>query len=160
MAKLFSFSGLPWVSWKRIDARLAAEFPAVPLIEGEELALLYRTEAWPVVIDVRKAEEFAVSHLPDALNLQGAEAVAERVTGKTAPIVVYCAVGFRSADLAQQLMALGYCNVRNLRHAIFAWADAGRPLFNVVGPTTKVHPYDRSWGRLVSRDLHAFKPGC
>ncbi|MCY4264047.1 MAG: rhodanese-like domain-containing protein [Gammaproteobacteria bacterium] len=155
---VFSFFGLPGISWDRIDARMTAEFPAVPLIEAAELAELYGTQVQPVVIDVRADEEFVVSRLPEALHLENAGEVVTLLEEKNTPIVVYCAVGFRSAAMAQELTDLGYSNVRNLKHSIFAWADAGRPLFNGKGKTTKVHPYNQRWGRLVSRALHAYQP--
>jgi hypothetical protein len=58
--------------------------------------------------------------------------------------------------VADELKTLGYTNVRNLHHSIFAWADQGLPMVNAGGRTEKVHPFNRAWGRLVNRELHDY----
>ena len=63
------------------------------------------------------------------------------------PIVVYCAVGYRSAIMAERLKALEHTNVFNLEGAIFVWATEGYPLEG----SNKVHPFN-SMGSLMLRD--------
>ncbi|MEX2469260.1 MAG: rhodanese-like domain-containing protein [Pseudohongiellaceae bacterium] len=157
MASLFGWFG---VNWEAIDDRITREYPAVAPIEQLRLhELLQAAPAErPLLIDVRETEEFAVSRLPGAENLQTARAVARRIPDRDAPIVVYCSVGYRSAGVASGLAELGYTNVRNLRHSIFAWADAGRPLVNGGGATDKVHPFNAVWGSLVDSTLHSYSP--
>jgi rhodanese-related sulfurtransferase len=63
----------------------------------------------PVIIDVREPEEFAQGAIPDAHliprgQLEGA--IGEHVTDSETPIVLYCAVGERSALAAQSLSRL------------------------------------------------------
>lgn len=152
------FFGLFGVSWDKVDAKIEREYPEVEFIEGAELASLYLTDQQPIVIDVREADEFAVSHLQQALHLETGAAISAQVPDKTTPIVVYCSVGYRSAAVAAQLSELGYSNVRNLRHSIFAWAEQGRALTDGEAATSKVHPFNRIWGRLVDRTLHAYQP--
>jgi len=43
-------------------------------------------------------------------------------------IICVCASGARSGAAAQQLLAMGYTNVANLRGGIGAWMQAGGPL--------------------------------
>lgn len=157
LASLFSWFG---VNWESVDARIEQEFPGIAFVGQEELAesLAASVGARPVLVDVREAEEFAVSHLEAAANLQTAAAIAARVPDKSTPLVVYCSVGYRSAEVAAELQALGYGNVRNLRHSIFAWASAGRPLVNVGGATDKVHPFNATWGSLIDSTLHSYSP--
>ena len=145
------------VSWASVDKKIDREFPGVDFISTEELTAQQQSGNAPVLIDVRKQEEYAVSHLQNALHLESGAAVAEQFPDKQTPIVVYCSVGYRSAAVADELAALGYTNVRNLRHSIFAWADQGLPLINARGSTDKVHPFNRIWGRLVNKDLHDYE---
>ena len=145
------------ISWGSVDKKIDREFPDVEFISTDELAAQQQTGNSPVIIDVREQEEFVVSHLQSALNLESGAAVAEQFPDKQTPIVVYCSVGYRSAAVADELTTLGYTNVRNLRHSIFAWADQGLPLINAKGSTDKVHPFNRIWGRLVDKDLHDYE---
>lgn len=144
------------ISWGSVDKRIDREYPEVRFIYSAELVEERATGASPVIVDVREEDEFAVSHLQDSLNLVSGEAIAEQFPDRDTPIVVYCSVGYRSAGVAQDLARLGYTNVRNLHHSIFAWADLGLPMVNAEGKTEKVHPFNRAWGRLVNKDLHDY----
>jgi molybdopterin/thiamine biosynthesis adenylyltransferase/rhodanese-related sulfurtransferase len=82
-----------------------------------------------VIIDVREPEEFEQGAIPGSLliprgQLEGA--IAEHVTDSMAPIVLYCAVGERSALAAQSLGRLGYRNVSSLTEGFEGWKRAGR----------------------------------
>ena len=68
-------------------------------------------------------------------------------------IVLYCSVGHRSSELAQFLMKKGYTEVYNLEGSIFAWANEGRPVYRGNERVKVVHPYDRTWGRLLKESL-------
>lgn len=119
------------------------------------------SSASPLLLDVRKTEEFEVSHLDGAVNVNpsaSAESLADTVlegVDKGRRIVTYCAVGMRSARLAQRLQEAGYTNVHNLNGSIFLWANEGKPLYRGQSPVHTVHPFDRKWGKLLKRELHA-----
>ena len=68
-------------------------------------------------------------------------------------IVLYCSVGHRSSDLAQFLMKKGYTEIYNLEGSIFAWANEGRPVYRGKEQVQVVHPYDKTWGRLLKESL-------
>lgn len=143
-------------SWEEIDRLISRQYPKVAHVEIDALhAALLRGEK-PLLIDARAPEEYAVSHLPGAINLTAAKEVPP---DKDREIVVYCSVGVRSASLAQQLQELGFTNVRNLRGSIFAWANRGYPLRSGTTEVRAVHPFDRKWGRLVDNQLHQYQPG-
>ncbi len=148
------------VSWDDVDRKIEEEFPAVEFISVDALQsqFLTRPQQLPLIIDVREAGEFAVSHLTDAINLESGAEISNLVSDKNRPIVVYCSVGYRSAAVAAELEALGYSSVRNLRHSLFEWADKGLPMENLQGQTKLVHPYNRVWGSLVSTELHSYSP--
>ena len=147
------------VSWEAIDEKIVREYPAVNALEVADLAtLLASTAKHPVIVDVREGREFAVSHLRAAENLSTAQEIARHYPDRETEIVVYCSVGYRSAEVAQQLIELGYNRVVNLRHSIFSWANQGLPLVNSSGETDKVHPYNRIWGSLLDANRHSYQP--
>ena len=133
----------PGVTWPAIKARIAREFPNVKSISTAELA---KTEPKPVLLDVRTAAEFDVSHLSGARHVDPEAAAASVALPKNALIVTYCSVGYRSAKFAQRLQDAGFTNVRNLDGSMFQWANEGRPL---AGSAGKVHPFNKKWGVLL-----------
>ncbi len=146
-----------------LQSKIAREFPEVAQISRAYLAERLDGslgEPRPILIDVREAEEFAVSHLSGAFRatVNIPAQLAERGVSPDALIVVYCSVGYRSAQLAEQLAFAGYTRVFNLEGSIFAWANEGRPLVNPAGPTTGVHPYDAKWGVYLNQSLWAWTP--
>jgi len=114
------FFGLFGVSWESVDDKIRREFPSVKSVSTDQLRSRYEEagEILPLVIDVREVDEFGVSHLGDALNLETAQAivnmVAQRGLGKETEIVVYRSVGYRSAAVAADLQELGFTRVFNL----------------------------------------------
>ncbi len=153
------FWGLFGVSWEAVDARIDEEFPGVESVSTEAFhAGQTLAEKSPRLIDVREAEEFAVSHLPNALHIVSGAEIASRFPDKSTPIVVYCSVGYRSARVAFELEQLGYSEVYNLRHSIFEWANNDYPLVNASGHTDRVHPFNRVWGSLLRSGRGAYRP--
>lgn len=144
--------------WK---ATVRARYPAVPQLSTTNLASLLGTHRPDnpatnvVLLDVRSRKEFDFSHLPGARHIDPDAKPAEfdrTLAGHTGPVVVYCSVGWRSSALAQRLIEAGRTNVQNLEGSIFAWANEGRPLESRGQPTDKVHPYNRTFGRLLNPD--------
>ncbi|MBK8003619.1 MAG: rhodanese-like domain-containing protein [Gemmatimonadetes bacterium] len=128
--------------------------PELRWVEPEALAGELAGSAPPVLLDVREAPEFAVSHLPGARRLPPGELPAEVLAlPRATPVVTYCAVGVRAAAAARQLQAAGFSDVRVLAGSIFAWANAGRPLVNAGGATPLVHPVGPLW-RLALAPAH------
>lgn len=153
------FLNLFGVSWEQVDEKIATEYPSVAFISVLQLqdAMQGATNS-AVLFDVREPEEFAVSHIARSINLATAAEIASVIHDKDAPIIVYCSVGYRSAGVAEQLQQLGFTNVRNLQHSLFAWANSGYPMVNAEGSTPLVHPYNRSWGALVEKSLRSYVP--
>jgi len=146
----------------KVAAVIEQQFPDVRQIDPAELEreLAAPESEQPVLIDVRSAEEYAVSHIEGAIRaetLVEARAVLDQAD-PDAPIVVYCAVGYRSAELARELEAAGYEGVRNLRGSIFSWANAGRPVVRNGRQVEQVHPYNKTWGKLLREDLRTEVP--
>lgn len=156
------FFGLFGVNWESVDVKIEREFPTVQYVSTEKLLTQYNDSNTdlPIIIDVRKPEEFQISHLRSALNLETGVSISQMFESnslnKNTPIIVYCSVGYRSASVASELQELGFTAVQNLKHSIFEWAEKGYPLIDSVGETDKVHPFNRAWGALVDESLHAY----
>lgn len=75
-----------------------------------------------LVFDARSAKEYAISHIPGALNGTAAD-IGRQVPDKTAPIILYCNGPFcpLSKNLADQLLQAGYTNVRRYQLGMPTW---------------------------------------
>ncbi len=110
----------------------------------------------PVILDVRRADEFAVSHLQGARRVEPDRPRVEELNLQTgATVVVYCSVGYRSAAIIEALRRTGVGRVYNLVGGIFQWANEGRPLFRGRERVEHVHPYDSVWGRWLEEARRA-----
>ena len=79
-----------------------------------------------MLLDVRRPEEFALGHLPEAVNVEvTAPDFAQRVArlDKAAPTYVYCRSGARSAKAAEQLTKNGFAQVSNLLGGVIDWPN-------------------------------------
>ncbi|MEH2371104.1 rhodanese-like domain-containing protein [Nostoc sp.] len=134
------------------------QFPAVEEINCNQLAQLLSDSAKPrpLVLDARSQAEYAVSHIETAVRIDPLteDLAAVATTSKDRPIVVYCAVGYRSAKLAQKLDKAGMKCIYNLSGGIFQWANEGRTIFKNGHPTQLVHPYNAIWGKLLKATYH------
>jgi len=95
--------------------------PRVPNITTEELAQELNGGSVRL-IDVREPSEFAVGHVPGAINmplgtLPGAAAQMDR----DAAIIVICQSGNRSVRASKRLLKAGFTNVRNVVGGTGAW---------------------------------------
>ncbi len=146
-----------WVWQQRIDWQFK-----VDQLQPEDMSAwqAQRPSDSLMIVDVREPEEFAVSHLQGAVQVDpttSPEAFMQRfgaaVQGKT--LVFYCSIGWRSSELADRLApalrAAGAGDIRNLRGGIFRWHNESRPLVNAAGSTDWVHPYSPDWADLVAR---------
>ena len=84
-----------------------------------------------LLVDVREESEFAKDHLPNAIHLgKGVieRDIEERVPDTSAPLILYCGGGFRSALAADNLQKMGYTNVISMDGGIRVWRERGFPL--------------------------------
>ena len=131
--------GVPWITTDRL-----AEWLSAP--DGDR----------PVLLDARRQEEFGTSHLEGAIRVDPDRPdIASLPLPRDARVVVYCSVGYRSADVGRQIQAAGHRRVWNLLGGLFQWANEGRPLIRGAEPTRLVHPYDSEWGRYLRRRYRA-----
>ena len=145
------------IGWSIIDWKIAHDFPQVKRITPAELAIWLQDPKRPppVLLDVRTAAEYEVSHLQRAQRVQPGAPASVIHLPKDQPIVTYCSVGYRSGAFAQTLQRAGYTRVLNMEGSIFKWANEGRPLYRDGQPVKKVHPYNETWGKLLDKARRA-----
>ena len=84
-----------------------------------------------VILDVRKADEFAEGHIKGAILIDQFQSdfveQAQTKLPKDKTIAVYCRSGRRSANAAGKLADVGYKCV-NLKGGILAWKEANMPV--------------------------------
>lgn len=67
-----------------------------------------------ILLDVRRADEFAAGHIPGAVNLPNEKIGTEEIASlpnKNQTIYIYCRSGNRSKQAAEKLAAQGYTNI-------------------------------------------------
>src|SRR5579859_3262073 len=100
-----------------------------------------------IFLDVREQSEWDIEHIPGAVHIpqdRVAAEVEQALPDKSAPIVVYCRTGRRSANAAIVLEGLGYRNVRNLEGGIVQWLEEGLPVVSESSlAPDQLHRYSR-----------------
>jgi rhodanese-related sulfurtransferase len=84
-----------------------------------------------ILVDTREDSEWARGHIPGAIHLS--KGIIERdiektITDRSAPIVLYCGGGFRSALAADNLQKMGYTNVLSMDGGWRGWTEANYPI--------------------------------
>ena len=84
-----------------------------------------------VILDVRKADEFAEGHIKGAVLIDQFQSdfveQAKEILPKDKTIAIYCRSGRRSANAAGKLADAGYKCV-NLKGGILAWKEENMPV--------------------------------
>ena len=83
-------------------------------ISMDEAVTMMTQETGYIILDVRRADEFAAGHIPSAINVPnetiGTAEISE-LPDKNQLIMVYCRSGRRSKEAAEKLVKLGYTNI-------------------------------------------------
>lgn len=155
------------------QATLMEAEPKTPEISTEEMQKILKEKS-ATVLDTRPFREFAVSHIPGAMNVSGKPGVAMSLYvsdlaeigrilkgDKQASIVLYCNGPFcgKSKRLAEELRDAGYANVRRYQLGIPVWrALVGVTVIETEG-VSYVLEKDRTAVFIDSRDPDQFKAG-
>lgn len=89
---------------------------------------LSRAKPLPVILDVREADEYARGHIEGAKPLSRGileQKIDRLIPDLSTPIVVYCSGGERGALAAENLLKMGYDNVRSLKGGLRNWLESG-----------------------------------
>jgi rhodanese-related sulfurtransferase len=95
----------------------------------QAVQLINRRDA--VVLDVRDAADYKSGHITNARHVPEGELdsrARELEKMKSRPIIVSCARGNRSANVAARLRKRGFGEVVSLRGGLSAWQQANMPL--------------------------------
>ena len=83
-------------------------------ITMDEAVTMMTQETGYVILDVRRPDEFAAGHIPNAINVAnetiGTTEILE-LPDKDQLIMVYCRSGRRSKEASEKLVKLGYTNI-------------------------------------------------
>lgn len=126
----------------------------IPLITVQELKKVENTKAPLLILDAREKAEYNASHLKNAkyVGYDKFKMSALKGVNKNTTIVIYCSVGYRSEKIGEQLKKAGFTKVMNLQGGIFDWVNHGYPVYDNSGnETQKVHAYDKSWGKWLTK---------
>lgn len=93
-----------------------------------------------VLVDVREADEYAISHIPGAVHasrgmLEFKFSANPALQSRDLHIVMYCKTSGRAALAAVALQDMGYLNVKSLVGGFDAWAAAGKPVAKPEAPS-------------------------
>ena len=98
------------------------------------------TDSNVVILDVRKADEFAEGHITGAILIDQFQSdfleQAQAKLPKDKTIAIYCRSGRRSANAAGKLADVGFKCV-NLKGGIIAWKEANMPVTKEDNPDFK-----------------------
>ena len=83
-------------------------------ITMDEAVTMMAQETGYIILDVRRPDEFAAGHIPNAINVANetiGTAEIPELPDKDQLIMVYCRSGRRSKEASEKLVKLGYTNI-------------------------------------------------
>lgn len=83
-------------------------------ISMDEAVTMMAEESGYIILDVRRPDEFAAGHIPNAINVPNetiGTAEIPELPDKDQLIMVYCRSGRRSKEASEKLVKLGYTNI-------------------------------------------------
>ena len=88
-----------------------AEYTSISMEEAKEM---FAAPGDYIILDVRRADEFAEGHIPGAINVANediGDEMPSELPNLDQVIYVYCRSGRRSKEASSKLAALGYTNI-------------------------------------------------
>ena len=145
-----------------VEAQARSAFEDVEHTSTRSLEALLRVAPDRVVLlDVRGADEFAVSRLAGAVQVAPDTRSAAEIVKLTGDlngksVVAYCSICRRSSRLlvriGQALRESGASELYNLAGGRFRWRNEQLPLVGPDGPTCAIHPNNVLWRQFLIDD--------
>ena len=88
-----------------------AEYTSITMEDAKEI---FQEKGDYLIVDVRRADEFAEGHIPGAINIANEDIASTEpaeLPDKDQVIYVYCRSGNRSKQASAKLAAMGYTNI-------------------------------------------------
>lgn len=153
----------------KIERSLETNSSVQHLSNESVLDSLQISDSTTVLFDVRTKEEYAVSHLQNAIRLDPDLDPNNFLRNygsllEDRQVIFYCSTGRRSTELAEKVAAVQaqqgkVATPANMKGGIFRWHNESKPLVNATAPTEKVHPFNWYWKRLIlHKDLTSYAP--
>ncbi len=141
-----------------LERQVEKDYTAVGSLLPHQAHDLLKAGEDVLLLDVRDAAEFQISHLPGSVLIdpeistdQFMARFGTQLAGRK--VLLYCSVGVRSSRLGERIRAeaaaRGATGVYNIRGGIFAWHNYGKRLDKEKGQTELVHPYSTRWSRYL-----------
>lgn len=111
VSMMFSLFGC---GMQKLDGDGMVYKPAYVSISQDEAKLMMKDDDGHVIVDVRRADEYAQGHILGAIlipNESITDTPPEELPDKNQIILVYCRTGRRSKEASQKLADMGYVNV-------------------------------------------------
>lgn len=99
---------------------------SVGSLSHAELLAARQANTAPLLIDVRELDEWNAGHIPGAIHIPRGILefkISEIAPDRNTPIALYCRSGGRSTVCANQLIGMGYSNIKNLEGGYLAYND-------------------------------------
>jgi rhodanese-related sulfurtransferase len=132
---------------------VALKFRDVRQVSPEELVAWMKdpNRPPPLLIDARPSEQFVVSHIDGAVNIDPAapDMAPLAHVSRDQPVLVYDGPGVMGAAMVVGLQNAEFTRVSNLDGGLFRWTNEGNPIVTGSGPVARVHPINGWWGRLL-----------
>lgn len=143
-----------------LEREVAVDFPDVPQVSTRELADRLSRRDSLLLIDVRTAAEYQISHLPGAEWIGEGSSTRQLIGrfGTNRDAVLYCSAGYRASQVARNLRRAGWTNASVLGGSIFRWAIEKRPLESNGVLTAVVHPFSASYASILPPEARADLP--
>jgi sodium/bile acid cotransporter 7 len=116
-------------------------FPGVQDISAME-AMEKMKQGRVIFVDVRSAEEQAVSMLPGAISAKEFMLTPQKYENHL--IIAYCTIGYRSGKLAEKFRKKDIPMV-NMRGGILVWLHSGGKVYREGDPVNRVHVFGKRW---------------
>jgi rhodanese-related sulfurtransferase len=103
---------------------------ATDIITQQQLLQRFNTSPHPLILDVRKSDEFVAAHIPNAINIPHTELehrLSEILAHKNNEIIIYCESGRRAAIAEKILKQSGFTNLLHLDGDMKAWRSNNLP---------------------------------
>ena len=95
---------------------------------AHDAATRLESEPRPVLVDVRERDEYEQGFIPGAIHIARGNLesrIEANAPDRSAPVIIYCESGNRSAYAAKTLTELGYTDVVSLAGGFSGWKDNG-----------------------------------
>ena len=131
---------------QEVNSYLSFDVPIISISEA------YEKKATYTFLDAREKSEYNISHIADAIYVGFDDFDINSVAhlDKSAPLVIYCSIGYRSEKIGKKLKDAGFQNVKNLYGSIFEWVNQHHPIYDLENKkSNQIHTYNKKWSKWV-----------